>query len=724
MAPNTNIFDNDNENSIDPNPYAYPYFHSNESTPLLYHLIVTHFGNASDPLLLNHFQSLITSTSSSTDTDMDSGASSPFTSPSSSSVVVHSEKTISRRIKFIGRRIQSRCKGRPQEAKWVDSCGENALFRFCQLVRFQKEAVTETENHAHEDILDRIEEMDASFASSSSKRKLKLDSTAELTFFILKCLINVDKNALSTLNKWGETPLHQFVGHCGFHYQDAATPTSTTVAAATANGASSTANSNCTASYQDSCRQQNRGLSYHFLELMLRASPNTVHQTNFQRALPLHGACSLGQLNANQPFSALDSMVSMDKLLMPEPDTITSKIHEYPHYAKDHLQIIRRLVEYYPKGVLAIDINGCTPLYRAVDSIHCSADVVSFVLHEMENSFVRTTSRIGGGGCDNFASVCDSDSVKFLFYKAIMGFEVRIVPDHDDDNREKSNWYNGYQHQSSAFETKNEGKKVLSPMEGLWKAVLVRRQVKHSIPNMKDDITCASIADVIDNTLSAINNDIEDKKSILEKANSLTLQLGHTWEKIMHLMCCAFHGSTKVREAGGCQQRNKNSLGVHAGIYCAAPTSILNLLLCLYPDDLLKCDEMGNTPLVLSIISPSYKEQWEDKLDYGNGDGNNNHSDKYQRMKQILEAAPEASRVMNRKGRLPLHIAIDAHWDWNDGVKDIFMANPTASSIRDPDSHLLPFMLASRSGTYSCPMDCLSNAYTLLRADPSVLKLK
>jgi len=218
MAPNTNIFDNDNENSIDPNPYAYPYFHSNESTPLLYHLIVTHFGNSSDPLLLNHYQSLLTSstTDADADTTTDSGtgaasssawssASSQMTSPGTG--MLHSEKTIARRIKFIGRRIQSRCKGRPQEAKWVDSCGENALFRFCQLVRFRKEM------EGDEDVLERIQKMDADLASSSyysspSKRKLKLDSTAELIFFILKCLINVDKNALSTLNKWGETPCH------------------------------------------------------------------------------------------------------------------------------------------------------------------------------------------------------------------------------------------------------------------------------------------------------------------------------------------------------------------------------------------------------------------------------------------------------------------------------------------------------------------------------------
>ncbi len=716
MAPNTEyMFDNDNQNSMD--KYAYPYFH--ESTPLLYHLIVTHFGNRSDPFLLNHYQSLITSTDAD---DADSGALSSQTSSQTSSPTIHSEKFISRRIKFIGRRILSRCKGRPQEAKWVDSCGENALFRFCQLVRFQKEMENDL------DILQRIQEMDTSLTSSSSKRKLKLDSTAELTFFILNCLINVDKNALNTLNKWGETPLHQFVGHCSFDYHNAAEPTAAGTAAAKNNCATSNHGS-IHHHHHHHQRQQNHGLSYHFLELMLKASPDTVYQTNFQRALPLHVACSLGQINTNQPFSALDSMVSIDKLLTSETINKNGGVvrsscrshQHYSHYAEGHLQIIRRLVEYYPKGVLAIDINGCTPLYRAVDSINCSAGVVAFLLHEMENSFVRTTNRAGGcGGGHKTLALGDGDNdcltVKFLFYKAIMGLEVKNVPP-SDENGNKNDWYRLHKDQNFTSKAKNEdNKKVLSPMEGLWKAVFVRRQVKHPIPYMKDGITCASIADVIDNAFDGSKDDSDDRMSISEKARNLASQFGHMWEKIILLICCAFHGSIKM-------QRKENLLAVHAGVYCATPSTILNLLLRLYPNDLLKCDEMGNTPLILSILSPSYKEQWGEKLDCSGGGGDNDSCDKYPRMKKILEAAPEAASVMDAKGRLPLHIAIDEHWDWDDGVKDIFLANPTASSINDPESHLLPFMLASRSDNYSCPIDSLTNAYTLLRADPSVLNM-
>ena len=220
MAPNTDMFDNQNENSIDPNPYAYPYFHSNESTPLLYHLIVTHFSNASNPLLLNHYQSLL------------SDAASASASSSTTSTDVHSEKIIARRRKFIARRIQSRCQGRPQEAKWVDSCGENALFRFCQLIRFRKEdQLQHHQQHQHQcQYLNHYQHHNSVNSTSpatistttttTTRRKIKLDNTADLIFHVLHSFIDIDSNALNTLNKWGETPLHQFVAHCGFLFFD------------------------------------------------------------------------------------------------------------------------------------------------------------------------------------------------------------------------------------------------------------------------------------------------------------------------------------------------------------------------------------------------------------------------------------------------------------------------------------------------------------------------
>jgi hypothetical protein len=768
MAPNSTFFDNDNENSIDPNPYAYPYFHSNESTPLLYHLIVTHFGNTSDPLLLNHYQSLLASTSTAlvstptptptpasneassssstagTDTGSDANSDSTTANETSNMTMIHSEKTIARRRKFIARRIQSRCQVRPQEAKWVDSCGENALFRFCQLIRFRMNDNhnDNDHNHHHNQHTEDLSIFEQPDQLLLKQKKLKFDSTAELIFFVFNCFIDIDSNALSTLNKWGETPLHQFVGHCGFfidyhhrqhdhHHPDM--------------------NNDKEKSKEQT---QHYGLSYLFLEAMLKASPNTVHQTNFQSALPLHLACSLSQLNSNQPFSSGDSMVSMDKFFS-SFSTMNSlsqlhdderhgqdqglnqnqDLHQYSmqnqHYyhcrrhAKDHSKIIQRLVEYYPKGVLAIDINGCTPLFRAVDSIHCSSDVVSFLLCEMEDLFIRTqketdlidhhrqtsASNFDYGDMDvdinisininDHEDLVRSTTAKFLFYKAIMGFKKK----NEIDNR-----YSQYQ-----MKTKNETKKVLSPMEALWKSIVIRRQVKYTIPWLEDDDnaatvtttnSCASIAEVIEAALKRSGNDSE-------ALETLTQQFGNIWRKVMHLICCAFHGSMKVRRSG-VGEIEQNLLAVHASIFCAAPTSVLKLLLRLYPGDLLKRDINGNTPLMMAISSPSFEEQWQDKSD---GD------EKISNLRLILQASTEAAAIPDIKGHLPLHLAIERSMNWEEGVRDLFMANPGASCVKDPKTRLFPFMLTSSNGSYTSSTDRLTNTYLLLRADPSVLNI-
>jgi len=60
-----------------------------------------------------------------------------------------------------------------------------------------------------------------------------------------------------------------------------------------------------------------------------------------------------------------------------------------------------------------------------------------------------------------------------------------------------------------------------------------------------------------------------------------------------------------------------------------------------------------------------------------------------------LWADPSAAAVANRDGRLPLHLAIDNGIDWSTGIQDLFLANPSAASIRDPVTQLFPFMYAS-----------------------------
>ena len=62
----------------------------------------------------------------------------------------------------------------------------------------------------------------------------------------------------------------------------------------------------------------------------------------------------------------------------------------------------------------------------------------------------------------------------------------------------------------------------------------------------------------------------------------------------------------------------------------------------------------------------------------------------------LLGAHPRSASSVDRRGRLPLNLALEAGRTWRSGVRDIISACPDALfGTRDPATHLYPFMLAA-----------------------------
>lgn len=116
----------------------------------------------------------------------------------------------------------------------------------------------------------------------------------------------------------------------------------------------------------------------------------------------------------------------------------------------------------------------------------------------------------------------------------------------------------------------------------------------------------------------------------------------------------------------------------------------------LYPEELIEEDENGDTPL--SIFLSCHKAcgnalGWDN--DEGVVDRGKCGIKAMDMLQTVLWADPSAAAVANRDGRLPLHLAIDNGIDWSTGIQNLFLANPSAASIRDPVTQLFPFMYAS-----------------------------
>jgi hypothetical protein len=732
----TSVFidNNDNENSIDPNPYAYPYFHSNQSMPLLYNLITTQFGK--------HHNG---SNGNSNETRNGRGSLDPVREEEHQAAAAQhtNEKKanimrniLNRKRQFFMKRIQVRFQSYPREVNWVDSCGENALFRFSQLVRFQNVGRTRASRAAAADAMAR---------HYNNNNNNNDGIIFQVLHHFIECentlLKNDDADGMfQTLNKWGETALHQFATHCGFEYNDAF-------------------HSENLAHEEKGGGEYVTGASTKFMQQLLQASPATIHICDFQKSLALHNACSLSQYSKSFSTSASNhGMISMRKLLSIHH---RQQPQQKQHHDKDHYDIIQLLVKFYPKGVLATDSNGCTPLYRAVDSIHCSSDIVSFLLEQMELLFIKNGKDTihlheKSPSLDKklLLSVmnpqqnqhhCQEERIllctKFLLNKAIMGY---VYDNNDDRHHRKYNQdtkrINKMPGRKMKHQTKNETQTVASPMEAIWKTYLIKRHIPSnmiklsSLPLIQHDddktingnLPDISIAEIIQTTLETTHETNKRKRQSTTKyqnelANDLSQRLGALWQKMMNLMLCAYHGTTNKLYG---RNEIQGLFPIHAAIYCSAPSFILNMLCAMYPQELTNCDDNGNTPLLLALKTPSFKQRWKNMCLL---DCKVDTDEDYCQWKPLLKLSPKSASIPGKRQRLPLHVAIENGYAWNNGLQQLFESFPEALSTKDPTNGLLPFMMilsSPPSDSYcSNHNEQLDDTYRLLRSDPTVLNL-
>ena len=218
------------EERIDSNPYAYPYFHSDGSGPLLYRLV------------LEAEELFSSDAGASTDDDDASGINNDTTDKIKAS---HD----------LLRRIRSRCICRPVEATWADSCGDNALHRLCQAAKF--------------------DEVGERRSSREQRHPISWD---DMVLTTLKSMLESSPKVSSARNSWHETPLHQFASHCGIADVDVMLNDNR------GNGTTSPMHVRDVAYPQTSDEM---------VQMLIHTCPESACLQNFLLATPLHEACSL-----------------------------------------------------------------------------------------------------------------------------------------------------------------------------------------------------------------------------------------------------------------------------------------------------------------------------------------------------------------------------------------------------------------------------------------------
>jgi hypothetical protein len=163
------------------------------------------------------------------------------------------------------------------------------------------------------------------------------------------------------------------------------------------------------------------------------------------------------------------------------------------------------------------------------------------------------------------------------------------------------------------------------------------------------------------------------------------------WQKASLLILAEYKGaplvSTDVVDYG-------HIVHACAGIQ-ECPPSLLEYSLLLYPEQLLVRDENGHLPL--HIVSS--RSDAANAID-------------------ILQACPQASKVRDDEGRLPIELAVQSGWSWSDGVGQLLLANPVSLEALNVDERLYPRIWSRLSRK---PHGSTSALFESLRARPSIV---
>ncbi len=531
--------------SIDSNPYAYPYFHSDGSGPLLYRLVLE-----AEELL------------GSDDNDT-------ATSPAKTSIAKASHDLL--------RRIRSRCICRPVEATWADSCGDNALHRLCQAAKFGdvRRGMTGSGGDRDQRLADPI-------------------SWDDMALTTLKSILESSPEVSSARNSWHETPLHQFASHCGIGGADIMLDEYSHEEGATSSPTAWTGKTGGL-HVQDVTYPQT---SDEVLQLLLQASPESASLRNYLLATPLHDACSL----SHGPNALMRRFVS-DLSTNQSPAHIRERNDRLDWMRKRQRLAIRRLVAACPEALFDSDKMGRTCLFRAVESDRSGGDTVAVVLDEIEKYCLGVLKLTEDETRNVIKSMAMGEIAETDVASEIARFAQFSVDQKQHVDRVD------VQEMQRAVKCLAEGKvngnvrNRRSPLEFLltewqWTPRNLGMMRSPTSTNLRDapgilaggHTRTPSRTTVSTLVTASLRTDIDP--------HDITRQLGSLWEKTVLVLRAAQCGS--IRDRPDMDDESERWQLLHTAISFSCPTPLIQLLCELNPGQLAERDLFGRTPLFLA----------------------------------------------------------------------------------------------------------------------------
>eukprot|EP00979_Chaetoceros_neogracilis_P001671 scaffold303_cov285-Chaetoceros_neogracile.AAC.15 len=158
-----------------------------------------------------------------------------------------------------------------------------------------------------------------------------------------------------------------------------------------------------------------------------------------------------------------------------------------------------------------------------------------------------------------------------------------------------------------------------------------------------------------------------------------------------------------------------NTLKIQLPLHLVAVSSLadfklLTIASLIHKREILLQDRDGNLPLHLACHKRQMKDEEEEP---------------FSKVGILVDEHPEASKIRNMKGYLPLFLAVKSFaCDWDNGMEALTIAYPDSLAETDPDHQIYPFMvLASKYSQVdgNRQHDLLSCLFQLIRASPSLI---
>jgi len=340
------------------------------------------------------------------------------------------------------------------------------------------------------------------------------------------------------------------------------------------------------------------------------------------------------------------------------------------------------LFDSYPRAALMQNINGCTPLHLA--SLHkAPLDVIQLLVEANPDAALMRNSK---GQTPLFIALSVGSSIETL--RLILKARPNCVNIRDEDGT--------------------------SAIALAWNMMLLGKQtdIEGRIAQNGQDIlseerrsrdNCISLASAVKS--SGLVGDVRQWMGIIDM-----------------LLRASFHGSTEDPLPDKKQWR-----AVHAS--CAGgvcPPELLGFALQLLPREVSVVNEDGNLPLHIVSQSEPHDHRCPRQLWTGRC------------IDMVLKISAGSALKTDRRGRLPLHLALASQKTWNYGVESLVKTFPEAIRMRDPTTGLFPFMIAataagtkitkkrnkddpSENRRQTIELEIVNTIFMLLRAAPELV---